>query len=337
VVESILAKSVVSLTGLAAVFGALLAYASRVFAVHRDARVEQIVGVLPGANCGTCGFAGCQGFAEAIVSGKAPEEAFCPPGGSETMVKIAEIMGTDATQVVPRIAVVHCAGGASTAVQRLTYEGLEDCRAAVLVGGSPKACVFGCLGLGTCRAVCPFGAITIDAEGLVRVDAKRCTGCGKCVEACPVTIIELVPRDMRVHVRCSSHDKGPAAKKVCSVACIACQLCVKKCPHGAVRMDDNVAVIEYSKCTNCGICAAVCPTKAIGDEVRARPKALIGSRCEGKGKCSEVCPVKAIAGEPGQRHEVSREICIGCGLCLDACPTRAITMVGALGPQKERD
>ncbi len=334
---SILLKSVVSLTGLAAGFGAILAYASRVFIVHHDPRVEQIVGVLPGANCGACGFAGCQGFADAVVKGTAPEDSFCPPGGNETMVKIAEIMGTAHAQVVPNVAVVHCAGGCSNSVQRVRYEGLEDCRAAVLVGGSPKACVFGCLGLGTCRTVCPFGAITLDEEGLVHVDTKRCTGCGKCVEACPVRIIELVPRDMRVHVRCSSHDKGPAAKKVCTVACIACQLCVKRCPHGAIHMDDNLAVIDYAKCTNCGICAAVCPTKAIVDEVKARPKALIGSRCEGKGLCKEVCPVKAIQGEPGQRHEVARDACIGCGLCLDACPTRAITMVGALGPQKERE
>jgi len=335
-VQSVLARSVVSLTGLAAAFGAMLAYASRVFAVRRDPRVEKVLAALPGVNCGACGFPGCQGFAEAAVKGDVAEGAVCPPGGNETMVKVAEILGTEHAQLVPKVAVVHCAGGASTSVQRVTYEGIEDCRAALLVGGHPKACIFGCLGLGTCRSVCPFGAIAIDEEGRVRIDAKRCTGCGKCVEACPVGIIELAPRDMRVHVRCSSHDKGPAAKKVCSVACIACQLCVKKCPHGAIRMDDNLAVIDYTKCTNCGICAAVCPTKAIIDEVKVRPKALIGSRCEGKGRCKEVCPVKAITGEPGQRHEVSRGACIGCGLCLDVCPTRAITMVGALGPQKER-
>jgi electron transport complex protein RnfB len=336
-VQSILMKSVLSLTGLAAGFGAILAYASRVFAVHRDPRVELVVGALPGANCGACGFPGCQGFAEAIVKGTAHEDAFCPPGGNETMVRISEVMGTAHSQVVPNVAVVHCAGGRSNSVERIRYEGLEDCRAAVLVGGSPKACVFGCLSLGTCRAVCPFDAITLDEDGLVHVDTKRCTGCGKCVEACPVKIIELVPRDMRVHIWCSSHDKGPVAKKVCSVACIACQLCVKRCPHEAIRMDDNLAVIDYAKCTNCGICAAVCPTKAIVDEVKARPKALIGSRCEGKGRCKDVCPVKAIHGEPGRRHEVARDACIGCGLCLDACPTRAITMVGALGPQKERE
>lgn len=335
--QSILVKSVVSLTGLAAGFGAVLAYASRVFAVHRDPRVERVVEALPGANCGACGFPGCQGFAEALVKGATPEGVFCPPGGNETMVKIAEIMGKAHAQVVPKVAVVYCAGGRSNSVQRVRYEGLEDCRAAMLVGGSPKACVFGCLGFGTCRAVCPFGAVEIDEDGLVHIDAKRCTGCGKCVDACPVRIIRLAPRDMRVHVRCSSHDKGAAAKRVCTVACIACQLCVKKCPHGAIRMDDNLAVIDYAKCTNCGICAAVCPTKTIVDAVKVRPKALIGTRCEGKGLCKDICPVKAIQGEPGQRHEVARDVCIGCGLCLDVCPTRAITMVGALGPQKERE
>ena len=335
--QSILVKSVVALTGLAAAFGAILAYASRIFVVHKDPRVELILEALPGANCGACGFAGCHGFAEAVVKGTASAETFCPPGGNATMARVAEILGKEAAQLVPMVALVHCAGGLSNSAQRLSYDGIEDCRAAVLVGGSPKSCVFGCLGLGTCAAVCPFGAIAVDAEGLVHVDPKRCTGCGKCVDACPVRIIELVPKDMRVHVKCSSHDKGPVAKKVCTVACIACQLCVKKCPHGAIRMDDNLAIIDYSKCTNCGICAAVCPTSAITDEVRVRPKALIGSKCEGKGRCKEVCPAKAIEGEPGKRHEVIRDKCIGCGLCLDACPTRAITMVGALGPQKERE
>jgi electron transport complex protein RnfB len=171
----------------------------------------------------------------------------------------------------------------------------------------------------------------------VHIDPKKCTGCGNCVEACPVQIIELVSTDMKVHIRCSSHDKGKRAKEVCKVACIACQLCVKKCPSEAIHMEDDLAVIDYGKCTNCGICAAVCPTKAIVDDIKARPKAVIGGKCEGVGKCKEVCPVKAVEGEPGERHEIVRGKCIGCGLCLEACPTRAITMVGALGHQKDRD
>lgn len=334
--QSIVAKSVTALTAMAAVFGAVLAVAARIFAVYRDPRVEKILELLPGANCGACGFPGCSGYAEAAVAaGKIP--AVCPPGGAETASKIAEILGADVGEVVPKVAVVHCKGGRTSAVERVTYDGIADCRAAMLVSGSPKACVFGCIGLGTCQAVCPFGAVTVDDEGIVHIDAEKCTGCGVCVEACPVNIIELVPVDMKVHVRCSSHDKGKKAKSVCQVACIACQLCVKKCPHDAIRMDGDLAVIDYEKCTNCGICAAVCPTKAIVDEVPARPKALIGSKCEGTGKCKEVCPVNAIEGEEGQRHEVIRDKCIGCGLCMDACPTKAITMVGALGPQRERE
>jgi ferredoxin len=178
--------------------------------------------------------------------------------------------------------------------------------------------------------------VELDDEGVVHIDSGKCTGCGKCVEACPVNIIELVPVDMKVHVRCSSHDKGKKAKSVCDVACIGCQMCVKKCPSEAIHMEDDLAVIDYAKCTNCGICAAVCPTNAIIDDVEKRPVALIGSKCEGVGECAKVCPVKAISGEEGERHEVDRKKCIGCGLCLDACPTRAITMVGALGLQKER-
>jgi electron transport complex protein RnfB len=302
--QSVVTRSVVALSAMAAVFGAILAVASR-------------------------------SFAEALVKAEVEEGVICPPGGAETMNAVADILGVEAGEIIPKVAVVHCAGGISSSAQRLAYEGIADCRAAVLVGGGPKACIFGCLGLGTCRAVCPFDAVTLDADGVVDIDGKKCTGCGNCVEACPVNIIELVPRAMRVHVRCSSHDKGPAAKKVCSVSCIGCQLCVKKCPYDAIHMDENLAVTDYTKCTNCGICAVVCPTKAIVDEVAARPTALIGTKCEGVGKCKEVCPVKAIEGEPGQRHEVNREKCIGCGLCMEACPTKAITMVGALGLQKE--
>lgn len=331
--ESVVARSIIALSAMAAVFGAVLAVASRIFAVKRDPRVERVLDALPGANCGACGFPGCQGLAEAIVKGDA-EPTACPPGGSETAAAIAEILGLDAGEMVRKVAVVHCKGGHSNAVERLAYDGIHDCRAAFLVGGSPKACVFGCLGLGTCKAVCPFDAVTIDDDGVVQIDTGKCTGCGNCVDACPVNIIELVSADMKVHVRCSSRDKGKKAKEVCKVACIACQLCVKKCPQAAIHMEDGLAVIDYAKCTNCGICAAVCPTKAIADVVNVRPKAVIGSKCEGSGKCKEVCPVKAIEGEPGERHEVIRDKCIGCGLCIDACPVKAIGVVGALGHQK---
>jgi RnfABCDGE-type electron transport complex B subunit len=333
--DPVVVRSIIALSAMAALFGAILAVASRIFAVKRDPRVEKLVEVLPGANCGACGYPGCQGYAEAAV--KAGVAPVCPPGGPDVAKEVAEILGGEAAEVVPKVAVVHCRGGISSAERRLEYDGIHDCRAAVLVGGSEKACVFGCLSLGTCREVCPFGAVTIDDEGIVHIDPKACTGCGACVEACPVGIIELVSTDMKVHIRCSSHDKGKKAKEVCKVACIGCQLCVKKCPSDAIRMEDDLAVIDYEKCTNCGICAAVCPTKAIVDDIRARPKAVIGGKCEGVGKCKEVCPVKAIEGEPGERHEISREKCIGCGLCLEACPTKAIGMVGALGHQKDRD
>lgn len=333
--ESVVARSIIVLSAMAALFGVILAIASKVFAVHRDPRVEKVVDVLPGVNCGACGYPGCQGYAEAAV--KAGVAPVCPPGGTDVAERVAEILGSEAGEHVPEVAVVHCAGGLSNAQQRLDYEGIHDCRAAILVGGSTKACIFGCLSLGTCKAVCPFDAVELDDEGLVHIDVKKCTGCGKCVEACPVNIIELVSKDMKVHIRCSSHDKGKKAKAVCAVACIACQLCVKKCPHDAIHMEEDLAVIDYTKCTNCGICAAVCPTGAIIDDIKARPKAVIGTKCEGLGKCVEVCPVKAISGEPGERHEVDRRKCIGCGLCLDACPTKSIGMVGALGHQRDRN
>ncbi len=332
---SVVAKSMLTLSGMAALFGAILAVASKAFAVHRDPKVLAVLDALPGVNCGACGFPGCQGYAEAAVeAGEIPTA--CPPGGSEVAGNVAEILGTEAGEIVAMVAVVHCSAAVSNSVQRLKYDGIEDCRAAMLVSGSPKACVFGCLSLGTCKTVCPFDAVELDDEGIVHIDRVRCTGCGKCVEACPVNIMELVSVDMRVHIRCSNHDKGKAAKAVCEVSCIACQLCVKKCPSDAIYMDENLAIIDYSKCTNCGVCAVVCPTKAIIDEVKARPKAVIGRGCDGNGKCKEVCPVKAIEGEPGERHEVTSTTCIGCGVCLSVCPTKSISMVGALGHQRGR-
>ncbi len=320
--------SILSLTIMGTIFGLALAIAARKLAVPKDERVEQIEALLPGANCGGCGYAGCIGFARALVEGKASPWD-CAPGGVETANKIADILGLEVIEKTPSVAFVACRGGNKVG-QAVEYRGIESCGAVRLLCENVKSCRYGCIGLGSCVDACPFDAISI-VEGYAEVDESRCTGCGKCVEACPVGIIRLVPKPKKVRVACSSHDKGKQVKSVCPVGCIGCGICAKNCPVKCIEIVDNLAVIDHEKCINCGICAAKCPTKCIVDLVSARPKAFIGTSCDGCGECVKVCAFKAIEGEPGKQHTVSSEKCIGCGLCREVCTRSAITIAGALG------
>jgi ferredoxin len=177
-------------------------------------------------------------------------------------------MGVAAGAVEKRVALVFCQGGEGKGVVKYRYAGVPDCRAAVLVAGGPKACPYACVGLGNCTRVCPYGAIVVGADGIPVVDPAKCTGCGLCVAECPKRVIKLVPDAKRYHIRCSSHDKGPAVKKVCSVGCIACTLCVKNCPSRAIVIDHFLAVMDYAACTHAGACRRKCPTGTIVREVR---------------------------------------------------------------------
>lgn len=250
------------LGGLGLAFGLLLAVAAEKFRVQVDPRVEMVRDALPGANCGACGYPGCDGYAEAVVSGEAKPN-MCAPGGASVATAVAAIMGLSAEDVVKRVAFVKCKGSPDVAKTRYIYDGVMDCREAVVLPGSgPKACVFGCLGLGTCVAVCPFDAIHIE-NSLARIDENRCVGCGLCVASCPKGVIELVVQDKRVRVACNSHHRGLDVKNVCQMGCIGCGLCSKVCPEGAITMEDNLPVIDQSKCTQCGKCVEKCPTKSI--------------------------------------------------------------------------
>ncbi|MEW6724777.1 MAG: RnfABCDGE type electron transport complex subunit B [Bacillota bacterium] len=254
------------ISGLA--FGALLGFAAIKLAVPVDERVTAIKDVLPGANCGACGLPGCGNLAEAIVAGKAAVDA-CPVGGSGTAAKIGEIMGVKADEREANVAVVLCQGSCDKVADRFRYDGPRDCASATLLqGGGQKACTYGCLGFGTCAASCPFDAIVMGDDRLPHIDLEKCTGCGQCVAACPKNIIILAPVSKQVYIRCRNHDRGPVVRKVCPVGCIACGLCVKNCPKQAISLDNNLAVIDYGKCTNCETCVGKCPTKAIASSVR---------------------------------------------------------------------
>jgi Na+-translocating ferredoxin:NAD+ oxidoreductase subunit B len=236
--------AVIALSALALVSSLLLAMVARAFAVPSNPKVEQIEGALPGANCGGCGLPGCGELARRIADGRADIDA-CPVGGERVAQTIALIMGKSFSGgKVRKTAVILCNGSDQVTEKRFHYNGVKDCASAAILFGGDKACQYGCMGLGTCAGVCPFDAIHMLPNGLPEVDPVKCTACNKCVEACPKHIIKLVPVDKRLHILCSSHDKGAKVRKVCRVGCIACTKCVKAAPEGAITMQDNLAVVN---------------------------------------------------------------------------------------------
>jgi Na+-translocating ferredoxin:NAD+ oxidoreductase RNF subunit RnfB len=249
------------LGALGLVFGVGLAIASKRLHVQVDPRLEKVCGLLPGSNCGACGGAGCFGFAEELLSGKKGPEA-CRVSEEAVKEKIAHLLGKDLEKQVKKVAVLHCAGGFKVK-DRFIYRGLEDCVAAHQVLGGQKACVYGCLGFGTCVGVCPFGALSMGKEGLPVVEEAKCKACNKCVLICPKKLFSLTPISGKVYVACMSHDPGKETKAACPVGCIACKLCEKACKFDAIHVIDNLAVIDYKKCTSCGECVKVCPVKVI--------------------------------------------------------------------------
>jgi electron transport complex protein RnfB len=246
--------------GIALFFGVAIIIISKLMAIKSDERVELIKSKLGGANCGACGFAGCEEFAKALCEGKASVDK-CGPAGVKNRTEINNILGVDSKGMGPTRIVVSCQGGIHCK-DKFEYQGYGDCASQQLLAEGRKECSTGCLGSGTCVNVCPADAIDI-REGVAHVIDRLCITCGTCVKECPKGIINRVPASARVHVACSSHCSGKEVSDFCSTGCIACGLCVKKCPHGAIHMDNKLAVIDYQKCTACGACVKVCPKKVI--------------------------------------------------------------------------
>ncbi len=259
--DIIIAVAIVAGIGILA--GFLLAVLSKVMAVPVDEKAAEIEEILPGANCGSCGFSGCSGYAAALSSGKTTETGLCNPGGNEVSQKIAEIMGLSASSVTPMTAVVRCAGTPDKAQNKLDYDGVQSCQMASQLFGGPKSCSYGCLGLGDCARACPYDAIML-CDGVAVVSPEMCRACKKCVAVCPKHIITLMPKgQLTAAVLCVNHDKGAKTRKDCTVGCIGCMKCVKACPNGAVKVENFTASVDNMKCTACGACAEQCPTGAI--------------------------------------------------------------------------
>jgi len=242
-------------------FGTGLAIASRKFAVEHDPRLNKIKELLPGANCGACGKPGCEGLAEDILNGTALPDK-CRLAEEKIREEIAAIMGKKLEKKVKKIAVLHCNGG-TRVKDSFLYHGIKDCIACNLVLGGPKECRYGCIGLESCIQSCPFFAITIQEDAIPNVNKTACKACNKCVQICPKKLFGLIPITHTVYVACSSHDTGKETKNVCPVGCIACKRCEKTCRFDAIHVTDNLAVIDYGKCTSCKECVAVCPMKTI--------------------------------------------------------------------------
>lgn len=244
---------IVGVVGLIAGLG--LSLASEFMAVPVDERQEKIREALPGANCGACGYSGCDGYAAAVAAGEA-EPNKCAPGGAAAAAGIAAVLGVEVS-TDPKIAFIACNGTCESTGIKYGYDGLQSCSAAAVLHSGPLKCSYGCMGFGDCAAACPFGAITLK-NGRPVICAELCVGCGRCAEVCPKGLIELIPKSTKIFVACSSGDKGAAAVKVCKASCIACKMCEKTCESGALKIVDNRPVIDRALCTECGKCVTAC-------------------------------------------------------------------------------
>lgn len=252
---------VLSIGGLGVLFGIGLGFAAIKFKVEQDPKIPLVRECLPGANCGGCGYAGCDAFASAVVEGNAKVNA-CTVGGASVAEKVADVLGVIAEESEKMVAFVKCKGNCEVSSNKYEYYGINDCVMSSNLAGGAKGCSYGCLGNGSCVKACNFDAISV-INGVAIVDKEKCVACGQCVSACPKSLIELIPYKNNVQVACNSKDNGKIVKSNCSVGCIGCKICQKACEFDAVHVEGFLAKVDYDKCTQCGVCTQKCPTKAI--------------------------------------------------------------------------
>lgn len=257
-----MALPIILVVALGLIFGVILTIASIVMYVPVDEVVAQVREELPGANCGACGYSGCDGYAAAFGEDRNTPVNKCPVGGPAVAEKIAAILGVEASAAAAPVAVVMCQGDKSVAQDFMKFGSKMTCKGALQLYGGNKSCAYGCLGMGDCVRACDFNAIHI-VNGVAVVDRDVCVGCGVCANTCPKSVIQILTKDDRVAVRCKSTDKGAAVMKNCKNGCIGCKKCENACKFDAIHVENNLASIDYDKCKNCGLCAKECPTGAI--------------------------------------------------------------------------
>jgi len=262
--------SIIVLTIIALVSALLLYFLLQKFKVIEDPRIDKVQEILPGANCGGCGSAGCRNFAERCVKASTLDGLYCPVGGAQTMTQVGSILGMEVKEEAPMVAVVKCQTICNNRPVTSKYDGALNCHISQTIFTGESTCPFSCLGYGDCTLVCQFDALHINPDtGSVVVDTDKCTGCASCVKACPKHILELRkkwPKNRQIYIKCTNEDKGGIARKDCTNACIGCSKCVKECPFDAITVTNNLAHIDTLKCRLCRKCVKVCPTGAIVEE-----------------------------------------------------------------------
>lgn len=309
---TVLLSTILTLSVLGILAAVVLYFVAQKFKVEEDPRIDEVEKMLPGANCGGCGFAGCRGMADALVKNDDISTLFCPVGGGDTMKSIASYLGKAAPDKEPMVATVRCGGVCDKRPRTNTFDGAKSCAVVSSLYVGETACAYGCLGYGDCVEACVFDAIRINPEtGIAEVDAEKCTACGACVKACPKNIIELRkkwPKGRAVYVGCMSKDKGAVVMKACKTGCIGCGRCEKVCAFGAITVENNLAYIDPQKCKLCRKCVNECPTGAIKlvgmDPLPKTPKAPAAKPAEGAAARADAAKPAAAAIKGGEAGAV---------------------------------